>query len=69
MNETGCRLLKEKAKTRSISVGPRPGRAGKDIYAIASVLDHSQLQTTRRYTRHNAESLMGLVNTLNVGRD
>ncbi len=110
MNETVCRLLNEKTKTRSISgyvfttsagtpfiarnmlrewykalkqakigrvrfhdlrhtVGTRLGRAGKDIYAIASVLDHSQLQTTRRYARHNAESLRGLVDALEAGRD
>ncbi len=110
MNETVCRLLNGKAKTRSNSeyvfttsagtpfiarnmlrewykalkqakigklrfhdlrhtVGTRLGRAGKDIYVIASVLDHSQLQTTRRYTRHNAESLRGLVDALDRGRD
>ena len=51
------------------TVGTRLGRAGKDIYAIASVLDHSQLQTTRRYARHNAESLRGLVDALEAGRD
>ena len=39
------------------TVGTRLGRAGQDIHTIACILDHSQLSTTRRYVKHNAESM------------
>ncbi|MBZ0157594.1 MAG: hypothetical protein K8I29_15450 [Alphaproteobacteria bacterium] len=37
-----------------------PGRT----YTIVSILDHSQLSTTRRYVKHNAESLRKGLNVL-----
>jgi integrase len=39
------------------TVGTRLGRAGQDIHTIASILDHSQLSTTRRYVKHNTDSM------------
>ncbi|MDA8157236.1 MAG: site-specific integrase [Actinomycetota bacterium] len=39
------------------TVGTRLGRAGQDIHTIASILGHSQLSTTRRYVKHNTESM------------
>jgi site-specific recombinase XerD len=46
------------------TVGTRLAQSGYDIYAIASVLGHSQLSTTKRYARHNVESLRHVVNSL-----
>ncbi len=46
------------------TVGTRLGRAGQDIHAIASILDHSQLSTTRRYVKHNTESIRKGLNIL-----
>ncbi len=40
------------------TVGTRLIRAGMDIYAVASVLDHSQLSTAKRYAGHNTESIV-----------
>jgi integrase len=39
------------------TVGTRLGRAGQDIHTIAGILGHSQLSTTRRYVKHNTESM------------
>lgn len=44
--------------------GTRLARAGHDIYAIASVLGHTQLSTAKRYARHNTESLRKVVKSL-----
>lgn len=46
------------------TVGTRLGRAGQDIHAIATILDHSQLSTTRRYVKHNIESMRKGLNVL-----
>jgi site-specific recombinase XerD len=46
------------------TVGTRLGRAGQDIHTIASILDHSQLSTTRRYVKHNTESIRKGLNVL-----
>ena len=46
------------------TVGTRLGRAGQDIHAIASILGHSQLSTTRRYVKHNTESMRNGLNIL-----
>jgi integrase len=46
------------------TVGTRLGRAGQDIHAIANILDHSQLSTTRRYVKHNTESMRKGLNVL-----
>jgi integrase len=48
------------------TVGTRLGRAGQDIHihTIASILDHSQLSTTRRYVKHNTESMRKGLNVL-----
>lgn len=39
------------------SVGRRLTAAGKDIYTVAAMLDHSQLSTAKRYARHSVETL------------
>ena len=39
------------------TAGTRLGRAGFDIHTIATILDHSQLSTTRRYVKLNVESM------------
>jgi integrase len=49
--------LRHTAATRLIE-------AGADIYAVASVLDHSQLTTTKRYARHNNETKRRVLNAL-----
>lgn len=46
------------------TVGTRLAQAGHDLYAIASVLGHSQLSTAKRYAKHNVESLLRIVSTL-----
>ncbi|MFZ5996383.1 MAG: tyrosine-type recombinase/integrase [Nitrospirota bacterium] len=46
------------------TVGTRLAQAGHDLYAIASVLGHSQLSTAKRYAKHNVESLHRVVKTL-----
>jgi len=46
------------------TVGTRIIRSGRDIYAVASVLDHSQLSTSKRYAKHDTESKRGIVNHL-----
>jgi site-specific recombinase XerD len=46
------------------TVGSRIIRLGRDIHAVAAVLDHSQLSTTRRYAKHNTESMRKVVNLL-----
>ncbi|MFZ5998064.1 MAG: tyrosine-type recombinase/integrase [Nitrospirota bacterium] len=46
------------------TVGTRLAQAGHDLYAIASVLGHSQLSTAKRYAKHNVESLHRVVSTL-----
>ncbi len=46
------------------TVGTRLGRAGQDIHTIASILDHSQLSTTRRYVKHNTDSIRRGLNIL-----
>ncbi len=46
------------------TVGTRLGRAGQDIHTIASILGHSQLSTTRRYVKHNTESMRNGLNIL-----
>jgi len=46
------------------TVGTRLIRAGKDIYAVASLLDHSQVSTTKRYAKHNTESMRDVVQGL-----
>ena len=46
------------------TVGTRLARAGHDIYAIASVLGHSQLATAKRYAKHNVQSLQNVVKSL-----
>ncbi|MFZ5996400.1 MAG: tyrosine-type recombinase/integrase [Nitrospirota bacterium] len=39
------------------TTGSRLARLGCDIHFIAAVLNHSQLSTTRRYSKHNVASL------------
>jgi len=51
------------------TVGTRLTRAGCDIFTVASVLDHSQLSTTKRYARHSVESLRRAVNGLDRDSD
>lgn len=46
------------------SVGRRLTAAGKDIYTVAAMLDHSQLSTAKRYARHSVESLRGAAESL-----
>jgi integrase len=46
------------------TVGTRLARAGHDLYAIASVLGHTQLSTAKRYSKHNVQSLQNVVKTL-----
>jgi len=46
------------------TVGTRLAQSGHDIYAIASVLGHSQLSTAWRYAKHNVESLRKVVDSL-----
>jgi len=49
--------------------GTRLASAGVDISAIARILDHSQLSTTRRYARHHEEDLrknLGLLDRKNI---
>lgn len=38
--------------------------AGADIYAVASVLDHSQLSTTKRYAKHSVQTKRRVLNAL-----
>jgi len=47
-----------------LSVGTRLIRAGKDIHAVACLLDHSQVSTTKRYAKHNTESMRAVVQGL-----
>lgn len=47
------------------TTGTRLARAGHDIYAIASVLGHSQLATAKKYAKHNVQSLHNVVKSLN----
>jgi site-specific recombinase XerD len=51
------------------TVGSRIIRAGRDIHAVAAVLDHSQLSTTRRYAKHDTESMRKVVNLLDKKND
>jgi integrase len=46
------------------SAATRLAQAGVDIYAIAAFLNHSQLSTTKRYAKHNVESLRRVVEVL-----
>jgi len=46
------------------TVGTRLIVSGQDIYAVASVLDHSQLSTAKRYAKHNVESMRKILNVL-----
>jgi integrase len=46
------------------TVGTRLIIEGQDIYAVASVLDHSQLSTAKRYAKHNVESKRKILNVL-----
>lgn len=65
------RLALDSAKIKGIrfhdlrhTAASRLARAGVDIYAIASFLNHSQLSTTKRYAKHNIESLRNAVKML-----
>ncbi len=42
----------------------RLARSGVDIYSIVSLLNHSQLSTTKRYAKHSVESLRKVVELL-----
>jgi integrase len=46
------------------TTGTRLAQAGYDIYAIASILGHSQLSTAKRYAKHNTKSLQNVVKSL-----
>ena len=50
------------------TTGTRLAQAGHDIYAIASLLGHSQLSTAKRYAKHNTESMHNVVKTLDRKR-
>lgn len=44
--------------------GCRMAEAGVDIHTLATAMDHSQLSTTRRYSKHSVESLRRAVNKI-----